>query len=316
MSATPVEALHDDAAAKRALAYGCFAAICILWGTTFVGIRVAIETIPPLLVTGIRFTIAGLLFVIIALVRRERFPAEPREWLNHIVNGTILFAGGNTLVVWAEQYITSGLAALLAATIPLWTGLLESFAGTARFTTRKTIGLLVGFGGVALLVAPKLEKPSVNLTFFLAVAAMQLSAICWNVGSLRAKRVGTTAGPFATSALHTLSAGILVSLGGLAIGESSRATFTPRTLGAVIYLAIFGTIVAYTAFRYAMHHLAAGKVMLYAYVNPAVAVIVGAMMLAEPVTLRMLLAMIVILGGVAIAQSDRVSALQASREKT
>src|SRR5581483_3072477 len=156
--------------AAPTLAYAAFATICVLWGTTFVAIRVAIETIPTMLVTGIRFTAAGVLLLAIARMRGVTFP---RPWRRQIISGILMAACGNTLVVYAEHALTSGLAALLAATIPIWMAVMESMLGTARLTPRKVAGLALGFGGVGLLVAPAIGHFDASIGFFLAVGAMQ-----------------------------------------------------------------------------------------------------------------------------------------------
>jgi drug/metabolite transporter (DMT)-like permease len=288
------------------VAYLSFAAICLIWGTTFLAIRVAVETIPTLMLTGIRFTAAGLILMAIARIRREALPATRREWIDQIVNGVVMVSLANSFLVWAEHHITSGLAALLAATIPLWMAAMEMATGTASLTVRKSVGLLAGFAGVGLLVLPGLQAPDTSVKFFLAVGAVQLSTIFWNAGSLRAKHQRVTAGPTVIAAIHTLSGGLLVGVISLAMGDAARLTFTPRTFIALLHLIIFGSVVAYSAYLYALARLQPAKLSLYAYVNPAVAVVVGWMILREPLTLRMILAMAVILSGVAIVQSERL----------
>jgi drug/metabolite transporter (DMT)-like permease len=287
-------------------AYIAFVAICLIWGTTFLAIRVAVETIPTMMLTALRFTGAGLILLTICLVRRERLPQTRREWLDQAINGVIMVSVANTAVVWAEHYINSGLAALLASMIPLWMGVLEAITGTARFTTRKSLGLLLGFAGVALLVAPGLRAPETNLLFFLAVGAVQLNCIAWNIGGLRSKRNPSKSGPIAVASVQMLSGGIVMSIVTLLHGDASRLSFTPHTLAALLYLMLFGSVIAYSAFLYALARISPGKLSLYAYVNPVVAVIVGAIVLHEPLTARMFLAMFVILGGVAVARSDRM----------
>ncbi len=288
--------------AAPTLAYAAFATICVLWGTTFVAIRVAIETIPTMLVTGIRFTAAGVLLLAIARMRGVTFP---RPWRRQIISGILMAACGNTLVVYAEHALTSGLAALLAATIPIWMAVMESMLGTARLTPRKVAGLALGFGGVGLLVAPAIGHFDASIGFFLAVGAMQLSSICWNAGTLYS-RGGTKGDPLANSVIQMLSGGILITLLAFAFGNRpAPAMFSLRSTAALLYLAVFGSVVAYSAYNYAMSKLNAGKVSSYAYVNPLVAVITGVALLGEPVTARMIAAMVIILGGVALIQLDR-----------
>ena len=287
-------------------AYAAFAAICVIWGTTFVAIRVVIETIPTLLVTGLRFTIAGVILLAIARVTGARFPREIAEWRHQALAGIIMAGAGNALVVFAEHSLTSGIAALLAATIPIWMAIMQALLGEAPLTRRGIAGLALGFAGVGLLVAPAIGEPSVSTGFFLAVGAMQLSAIFWNAGTLYSRRQIAHSDPLARSVIQMLSAGLAVTVLALATGERTTvAMFTTRSTAALAYLAIFGSVIAFWAYNYAQTKLSPGKVASYAYVNPAVAVIFGALLLAEPVTLTMMAAMVVILAGVALIQFHR-----------
>ena len=308
-AAVPPEVIFFPPPTKRESllgAYLAFGAICIIWGTTFVAIRVVIETIPTLLVTGIRFTIAGALLLAIARLTKARFPREAAEWKHQALAGIVMAGAGNALVVFAEHSLTGGMAALLAATIPIWMAIMQAARGEAPLTARAVIGLAIGFGGVGLLVAPAIGEPSVSGGFFLAVLAMQLSAICWNAGTLYSRSRPALSEPLARSVIQMLSAGVAVTLLALVTGErTTMAMFTLRSTVALLYLAIFGSVIAFWAYNYAQTKLSAGKVSSYAYVNPAVAVLFGALLLGEPVTLTMVAAMVVILGGVALIQFHR-----------
>jgi drug/metabolite transporter (DMT)-like permease len=294
---------------SRIGAYSAFAAICIIWGTTFAAIRVAIETIPTLLVGAVRFLIAGLLLLLIAWLKGSRFPKGSREWRDQLTAGVLMAGAANTLVVYAEHELTSGLAALLAATIPIWMAAMEAFLGLASLTPRKIAGLALGFGGVAILVAPAIGRVETSLGFFLAVGAMQLNAICWNGGTLIARRHRAHTDPMAAAVVQMLAGGAAVAIVALAAGERpDLGRFSVRSTLAVLYLAVLGSVVAYTAYNYAQRKLSAGKVSSYAYVNPAIAVLTGALLLREPVTLRMIVSMAIILAGVALIQIDRARA--------
>ena len=290
-------------------AYLAYAAICLIWGTTFVAIRVAIETVPTLLVSGIRFVAAGLMLLLIATLMGARFPRKAHEWRAQIISGILMSAIANSLVVYAEHVLTSGLAALLAATIPIWMALMESILGLTPITTRKSIGLALGFSGVGLLVAPAIGRPDLSTPFFLAVGAMQLNAVCWNAGSLYSRRHPSSSDPMANAVVQMLSGGIAVLTLAFILGERPRmAMFSLRSTIALAYLALFGSVIAYTAYNYALSKLSFGKVSTYAYVNPAVAVVVGALLLSEPVTVRMIVAMLVILTGVWVMRRAAVPA--------
>ena len=304
-------ALRPEPRESRIGAYVAFAAICIIWGTTFAAIRVAIETIPTLLVASIRFLIAGLLLLVIAGLSGARFPKSAPEWRDHVIAGVLMAGVGNTLVVYAEHALSSGLAALLAATIPIWMAAMEAVLGLGSLTPRKIAGLILGFGGVGLLVAPVIGRTDLSVRFFLAVGAMQLSAICWNSGTLISRRHRTSASPMAAAVVQMHAGGVAVSLAAFAAGERPALNmFSMRSSIAVLYLAVLGSVVAYTAYNYAQTKLSAGKVSSYAYVNPAIAVLTGALLLREPVTLRMIASMVIILAGVALIQIDRRKAVR------
>lgn len=295
--------LPAERKSSNVLGYLAYASLCLIWGTTFVAIRVAIETIPTLLVSGLRFLAAGLMLLFIAALTGARFPSRWYEWRAQIVSGILMSAIGNTLVVYAEHVLSSGLAALLAATIPIWMAVMEAVLLRVNFTRNKAIGLALGFGGVGLLVAPAIGRPDLSLPFFLAVGAMQLSAICWNSGTLFSRRHPTSSDPMANAVVQMLAGGVAVLAFAFAIGQRPELSmFSVRSTSALLYLAVFGSVIAYTAYNYALTKFSAGKVSSYAYVNPAVAVLVGALLLSEPITLRMIVAMVVILAGVAVIQ--------------
>lgn len=293
---------------NRVSAYLAFTAICIIWGTTFAAIRVAIETIPTLLVGGVRFLIAGFLLLLIAKVRRARFPQSPREWRDQIIAGTLMAGVANSLVVWAEHHLNSGLAALLAATIPIWMVVMEAILDRSSITPGKIAGLMLGFGGVGLLVAPAIARVDRSLGFLLAVGAMQLNTICWNGGTLLSRRHRNGADPVAVAVVQMFSGGIAVMLAAFVSGEHfTLQMFSFRSTTALLYLVVFGSVIAYIAYNYALSKLSAGKVSSYAYVNPVIAVLTGAVLLHEPVTWRMIGAMVIILTGVLLLQIERRS---------
>lgn len=290
-------------------AYLAFAAISLLWGTTFVAIRIVIETIPTLIVTGFRFVLAGAILLLIARMTGAAFPRRASEWRDQAIAGILMAGAGNALVVFAEHTLTSGMAALLAATIPIWMAVMEALLGDAPFTWRGASGLALGFGGVGLLVAPAIGRLDVSAGFLLAVGAMQLSAILWNAGTLYSRRRVCHSDPLARSVIQMSSAGIAVTLLAFITGErATAAMFTARSTAALVYLAVFGSVVAFWAYNYAQTKLSAGKVSSYAYINPLVAVFFGAILLGEPVTWRMIAAMLIILAGVAMIQLNRKAA--------
>jgi drug/metabolite transporter (DMT)-like permease len=297
-----------------ALAYAAFAVVCIVWGTTYLGIRIAIETIPPLLLTGARYTTAGLIMFAIAKFRGERVPRDRHTLGNLLLIGTLMAAVGNLAVVLAEQWVPSGMTALLVATAPFWATLIERLhAHGERIDARSAIGMFVGFGGVALLVTPSGSAGHLDLHFLLGVLILQVGSIAWQWGTARAKY--TLGGvPFVmATALQMLFGGLVADTIGFAIGEGSRFVVTPRTFTALAYLALFGTVLTYSAYVYAIGHIPTAQMSLYAHINPLVAVFLGWLILDERLTWVSILAMCVILAGVAIVQTTALRARIAAR---
>lgn len=288
---------------ERAWAYAAFATVCVVWGTTYLGIAIALETVPPLLLTGSRFVIAGLIMLGIAKLRGERIPRDGRTLANLALIGFLMVGIGNLAVVWAEQWVPSGLAALLVATAPFWMAIIELFRRSGeRVSLRSGIGMAIGFVGVALLVSPGISG-TWSVGFLLGALAIQVGGICWQLGSAHGKYNLAHVPLMASAALQMLFGGTIVTIAGLAIGEASRFALTPRTFAAMAYLTIFGSIIAYSAYVFALAHLRTTITSLYAYVNPVVAVFLGWLILSEPLTAKAVMAMVVILAGVALVQT-------------
>lgn len=288
---------------ERAWAYAAFAIVCVVWGTTYLGIAIALETIPPLLLTGSRFVVAGVIMLGIAKLRGEKIPVDVRTLANLALVGFLMVGVGNLAVVWAEQWVPSGLAALLVATAPFWMAIIELFRRSGeRVTLRGGIGMAIGFVGVALLVSPGISG-SWSLNFVLGALAIQIGGACWQLGSAHGKYNLAHVPLMSSSALQMFFGGLIVTIASLGIGEASRFSINARTLGALIYLTIFGSIIAYSAYVFALAHLRTSVTSLYAYVNPVVAVFLGWLILNEPLTAKSIMAMVVILGGVALVQT-------------
>jgi drug/metabolite transporter (DMT)-like permease len=290
----------------KALAYAAFGIVCIVWGTTYLAIRVAVETIPPLLLTGIRYFVAGLLMLAVVKIRGEKLPRDPRVLRELALIGALMVGGGNLAVVWAEQYVPSGMAALLVATAPFWASILEAMRKNGEHIgLHRGIGMLVGFLGVALLVTPSGSAGHLAPGFLAGAIVIQIGSLCWQYGMVRGKHNLPGVPLLPTAALQMLFGGTLVLIVGLLIGEGQRFVLTPRSFGALAYLTVFGSFIAYSAFVFALAHMRATTLSLYAYVNPAVAVILGWLILSERLTWVSIVAMVVILGGVAIVQTAR-----------
>ena len=290
---------------ERGLAYAAFATVCVVWGTTYLVIRIGLETIPPLLLTGIRYSAAGLLLLVIALVRRTPLPRDARTLRNLALCGFLMVGLGNLAVVWSEQWVPSGLAALLVATAPFWMAIIEMFRpGGERLNARGALGMLIGFGGVALLVTPKGSGGAWSTGFLLGAIVIQIGSIGWQLGSFQGKYHLKHVPLLASAALQMLFGGIIVSAVAFAIGEGSHFVLTARTFGALAYLTLVGSVLAYSAYVFALAHMRTTHSSLYAYVNPIVAVFLGWLILHEPLTWMSIAAMVIILAGVALVQSS------------
>lgn len=301
---------------ERTWAYIAFATICIVWGTTYLFIRIAVETIPPLLLTATRYLIAGTILLGVAAMRRERIPRDRRTLLELAFVGTLMVGLGNLAVVWSEQWVPSGIAALLVATAPFWAAIMEGLrTGGERSDARRIGGMLLGFVGVALLVTPGGTGGAVDRHIIIGAIVIQVGCAGWQLGTSRGKYQLAHVPPVASSALQALIGGTIVGVIGVAIGEVPRFHVTPRTFGALMYLAIFGSVIAYTAYFVALRNMRMTTMSLYAYINPVVAVILGWLVLHERLTWVSITAMAIILAGVALVQSGRgVSVVKRARE--
>ena len=290
---------------EKAAAYGAFAIVCVVWGTTYLFIRIALETIPPLLLTGSRFTAAGLIMLLIARLRGEAVPRDLRTLASLAFVGFLLVGVGNLAVVWAEQWVPSGLAALLVATAPFWMTIIEAFRPNGeRLSLRGGAGMLIGFAGVAMLITPGGGMTGKwSAAFLLGALAIQIGGACWQYGSAHAKYKLKHVPLLSSAALQMFFGGAIVGIAGLAIGEAPRFVLTPRTFGAIAYLTIFGSVVAYSAYVFALAHMRTTHTSLYAYVNPVVAIFLGWLILNEPLTWVSIVAMAIILAGVALVQT-------------
>jgi drug/metabolite transporter (DMT)-like permease len=290
----------------RALAYAAFAVVCIVWGTTYLAIRIAVRSIPPFLLTGARFVIAGLVLFAIARFRGEAIPRGRRLIGELLIVGLLMVGIGNLSVVWAEQWVPSGFAALLVATAPFWAALLERARKDGdRIDLRRALGMLIGFVGVALLVTPGGAGGAFDLHFLAGALAIQIGSMAWQYGTSRGKYNLTDVPPLMSSALQMLVGGTAVTIVGLAIGEPQRLTFTAKGIAALAYLTTFGSLLAYTAYVYALKKIRVTSMSLYAYINPLVAVLLGWLILNEQLTWVSVAAMCTILAGVALVQSPR-----------
>ena len=288
-------------------AYAAWLYVCVAWGTTYLGIRIALETIPPLLMGGFRWILAGAMLIAFFRARGERLP-DRREWGSLALRGTLLLGLGNGGVTWAEQSVPSGLTAVLVAVLPFWMVGVDILVGGETLNTRRIAGLIIGFLGVVLLVWPELDAEVSRHAFLGGLVATQLACLGWAIGSVAARRRQRANGdPVPHSmldpAFEMLFGGLFLLVLGTLLNEWRDLGVTPRTGGALAYLVVFGSIGGFSAYRFALHHLSMATVSLYAYANTVIAVILGTLVLGEPFDMRLALAAAVVLLGVALVRS-------------
>jgi drug/metabolite transporter (DMT)-like permease len=265
--------------------WSALGAVYLIWGSTYLAIRVMVETVPPALGAGVRFILAGLLMLGALAVRGGglRAVAVSRTQLrNCFVIGSLLAAGGNGLVTVAEQDVPSGLAALLVASVPLWVVLYRTLGGD-RVAGVTLAGVSLGFVGVGVLLAPGGRPDDVHIGMALLIV---LAAAFWGLGSFTAQRIELPRDPLVTTGWQMLLGGALFATCGLVAGEAGRVdvgSFSTNSVLAFAYLVVVGSIVAFSAYAYLLGNAPISQVSTYAYVNPVIAVVLGAVILGEHV---------------------------------
>jgi drug/metabolite transporter (DMT)-like permease len=290
--------------------WGALVTVYILWGSTYLAIREAIDTMPPFLMASVRFLVAGGLLYAVAVRRGDREGDRPRwpQWRAAIVVGGLLLVGGNGGVVWSEQHIPSGVTALLVATIPLWVVVIGFAVFGERVRAQETAGVGIGFAGIVLLVA---GSPSTTGTGHLDLAgagAALFAALCWATGSLYSRRAPLPGRPLVSTAMQMLAGGALLAVVGVASGELADVHLSRISLSSILglaYLIVFGSLVAFSAYVWLLRNARISLVATYAYVNPIVAVFLGRVFLSEPITGSTLIAGAVIVFAVAMIVSAR-----------
>lgn len=280
------------------LAYLAFITVCLVWGTTYLGITVALETVPVLLVAGLRWMAAGVVMSALMLATGRGLP-RPAMWGPLLLLGFLMNVVGNGFVVYAQQYVASGLTAVLIATTPFWSALIERLLPDGeRFSRRALTGLGLGFTGIVILVWPEMTNGGAGgRAFIVGVIAIQLACVGWVIGTSYARRHELGDNPFRSTALQMVFSGTMLLTAATINGDWSHLSFTPRTIVAMSYLSIAGSLVAYSAYIYAIQHLPLSLVSLYAYINPMIAVTLGTLLLSEPFSTRIGISAALVLAG-------------------
>ncbi len=299
---TPAPA--PEAPPSRLLVLLSFAAIYVIWGSTYLAIKWVVASAPPFLAAAARFLLAGGLLMAWSTARGAAWPTR-REWTGAAIVGVLLLLGGNGGVMWAGKRVPSGLSSVLIATIPVFMVVLEALLGTAtRASSRTKLGVGVGLAGVVFLMAPTLaSQGGADAIDRGGALALLSSALLWTLGSLLARRVALPKAAASTSGAEMLTGGAALLVFGLMAGEGSKLDLSAVTTRAWLawgYLVVFGSIVAFSAYSWLLSVVAATRVGTYAFVNPVVALLLGVLVADEALSGHTIAACLVIVAGVVL----------------
>jgi drug/metabolite transporter (DMT)-like permease len=280
-------------------------AIYLVWGSTYLAIRFAVETIPPFIMAGTRYLIPGILMLVWRRLAGDPAPTR-RQWIAGSIVGLFLLLGGNGLVSWAEQRVDSGVSALIIGTAPIWMVVFDSVLSRIRPRWQVIVGLLTGFGGILFLIGPESlfgQHPRYDL---LGMGILMLAALLWAIGSIYSRNADLPRSPLLGTSIEMLagSAGLYIS--SLISGEwksFNLAAVSHQSLWGLLYLIVFGTLIGFVAYTWLLRNAPISLVSTYAYVNPLVAILLGSWLAQEPLTWEVGLAAAIIIGSVVLINS-------------
>jgi drug/metabolite transporter (DMT)-like permease len=282
-------------------AYIAWINICIVWGTTYLAIRIGVAGLPPMLFAGLRWLFAGLILFSFLKIKGYKVPNK-KEFLHNSVVGICLLGFGNGLVVTSEQWLESGITALLITTVPFWIVGIEAFMpGSKKINLQVVSGLILGLIGVTLIFGSDI-KHLINSSHVLGILTLLIAVMMWSIGTIYSKYQKVNIHPLMSASVQMLVAGSLQTILGIALGELPLLSFHINGIIAFSYLLLFGSLVGYTSYIYAVSHLPVSLVSTYAYINPVIAVFLGWLILNENVTIMIIIASVVIILGVAIVK--------------
>jgi len=286
-------------------------AVYIFWGSTYLAIRYAVGSIPPFLMAASRHCIAGIILFGWMRVKGTPLP-KLSEWRVAMIMGLFLLLGGNGLLVWAEQRVISSVAALMISSVPLWIVLVDSLRPGGKLPSWQVVaGVLVGFVGIIILINPFGEMGSGKEIDFIGTVALLAAALSWAIGSIYGREhfVELPRQPLLATSMEMLSGGVGLLLLGTVTGEWSRlelSAITKESLLSLIYLILFGSLIAFAAYTWLLGVAPTSVVSTYAYVNPLVAILLGSLIAQEPITPRIILATLIIVGAVVLISTEQM----------
>jgi len=275
-----------------------YIALCLAWGSTYLAIRIGVGHLPPALFAGVRLVAAGAVLLAVARVAGQRLPKRLADWRTNAVAGVLLLAVAHGLVVWSEQFVSSGTAAVFIVTVSLWFPVFEALwpGGAGRPSRAQVLGLVVGFVGTVLLVGADLD--GLRAVDWRGPVGLTIAAITWAFGAVYTQRRPTASGPYVNASLQMLTGGLVLLSAGTAGGEWGRFTLTRPGALALIYLTVVGSLIGFTSFVYVLRNVRATIAGTYAYVNTVIAVLLGWLVLGESLNASSAMAMGIVIGAV------------------
>jgi drug/metabolite transporter (DMT)-like permease len=287
--------------------------VYIIWGSTYLAIRFAVQTMPPFLMVATRFLIAGAILFSMRRLRGDKPPAR-EQWIAAAVVGVFLLVGGNGLVVWAEQYVPSGVTALITASAPLWMVLIDAVRpGGHRPGWKTALGLVIGFVGILVLIGTEELSGNSGEGTLVGLGVLFVATFFWALGSLYSRNARLPASPLLGTGMEMLVGGSLLLVIATLTGEWGRldiAAISLRSWLGWLYLIIFGALVGFAAYTWLLRSAPTPLVSTYAYVNPLIAIFLGSMLAQEPLSPRLLLGAAIIIGSVILINISRAPAPQ------
>lgn len=295
-------------------AYLAWASTCIVWGTTYLAIRIGVQDLPPLLFAGLRWIAAGAFFFTALRIYGLKLPSW-KELKQLAIVGIALIGIGNGLVVFAEQWIPSGLAALILTTLPIWVvGLEYALPGKRKINLQTVIGVFLGVLGTSLIFHNEIDN-LMNPDYFIGIIAVFGAIFSWGAGSIYSKQKKFSVHPLMSASLQMIIAGVVQTTVGLSLGEASRFIFTTESLYAFLYLLFVGSLLGYASYIYALSHLPASFATTYAYINPIIALYLGWLVLDETLNVNLIAATAIIITGVIIVKKGTMNAVPSEKSK-
>jgi drug/metabolite transporter (DMT)-like permease len=282
-------------------------AIYLVWGSTYLAIRFAVETIPPFIMAGTRYFIPGILLLVWRRLAGDPAPTR-KQWIAGSIVGLFLLLGGNGLLTWAEQRVESGVAALIIATAPIWMVLFNAFLTHTRPRWQVIVGLLTGFGGILMLIGPDLLSGRAPLYDLPGMGILLLAALLWAIGSIYSRDANLPRSPLLGTGIESIGGSVGLFLASLVTGEwktFNLAAVSLQSFWGLLYLIVFGTLIGFVAYTWLLRNAPISLVSTYAYVNPLVAILLGSWLAKESLNWQVGLSAVIIIGSVVLINSFR-----------